>query len=68
MTRKIEIIQSQPQLYIEYNRADNLEDKGLLLQNLGNGTAEIIDFTIHRNRKQYEDTISNGYKLSLIHI
>ena len=33
-----------------------------MLQNLGNGTAEIIDFTIHRNRKQYEDTISNGYK------
>ena len=51
--RAVEIAQSKPLLYIEYNKADLNKENGLLLENLGDGIAEIIDFNIYVDSIQY---------------
>jgi len=54
LAQQTHIAQSKPHLIIEYNKADGNKIKGLLLKNVGIGPAEIIEFNIYPNRKQYE--------------
>ena len=48
------VAQSKPHLTIEYNKTDSNKTKGMLLKNVGSGSAEIVSFNIYTNRQAYE--------------
>jgi len=66
---KLEVVNKQPLLLIEYNKADSQEKKGFLLRNVGFGPAIIESFKFYRNQRDYDnnrsfhkwlDSIGNG--------
>lgn len=52
------IAQSKPHLTIEYNKTDSNKTKGMLLKNVGSGSAEIISFNLYPNRQAYESGLA----------
>lgn len=51
---RLEINNSKPQLIIEFNKSDSNDKVGLLLRNLGNGTARIQKFRYYLNLTAYQ--------------
>lgn len=49
---EVEIAQHRPMLYMEFNKVDSYEDNGLVLKNIGNGTAIIKDYKYYFDKDE----------------
>jgi hypothetical protein len=56
--KKLEIINKQPLLNIEFIKADSEIEKGFVLRNVGFGPAIIKSFRFYNNQEDYEKNIS----------